>query len=472
MVRFKKIRRLVAVLVVIAVALTVLTPLQAAAQENSFYDENPFHDIENTDVYYEAVLYCYANGIVNGMNEVRFAPDETLTRAMFVTMLGRVAGNMGLKTSGYSSSFLDVEKDSWYESYVGWAYKFNIVNGMSSTRFAPEECITREQAAAIVVRFTTSFGLKLSASSGADLVDRAYVSDWAKPSMNSAIAAGLAIGLDEGMLRPQANATRAETVVMLHTLCERYIGDTKLFYIFGDYVKADKQLPVNDYIGENFQKDGSFRFYQDDNFVSMQGVDVSSHQSEIDWAKVRAAGIEFAMLRVGGRGYGVQTGGYIYSDAQFENNIRGALENDVKVGVYFFSQAVSIAEALEEAEYVLSTIEGYDVAFPVVYDWENISNARARTDNLSSEILTDCAIAFCETVAAAGYKPMVYFNLYISTKLYDLGRLAEYDFWLAEYKDVPEFYYDFKIWQYTDKGKVDGISGHVDMNISFVDYSV
>jgi len=432
--------------------------------------ENPFYDVSSDDAYYDAVLYCYDNGIVEGMSETEFAPDKTLTRAMFVTLLGRVAENMRLETKGYTSSFQDVQKDSWYDTYVGWAAAKEFVNGMSKTRFAPEQSVTREQAVVIVIRFAEKLGLKLDTTLGVEFADRDAVSAWAKTQMDKAIGAGLAIGASEGLLRPQQPATRAEIVMMLHTLCERYIGDIKMFEIYGEYRRTIDHLPLNNYINENFQASGSFRSYVDDEIVSMQGVDLSYHQGKIDWPRVRAAGVEFAMLRVGGRGYGIQTGGSIFADTQFEANIKGALENDIHVGVYFFSQAISVEEALEEARYVLSKIEGYDVRFPVVFDWENITSA-SRTDNISSKTLTDCAIAFCDAVAEAGYIPMIYFNNYISMNLYDMGRLGDYDFWLAQYRATPDYPYHFTMWQYTDKGRVDGISESVDMNISFVDYS-
>lgn len=457
-------RKAVAILTAAALMFALCPAVTAAG-------ENPFGDVTYTDLYYEAVMYCYEAGITEGTSETAFTPNGNLTRAMFVTMLGRAAENMGLKTSGYSSQFTDVEKGSWYDTYVGWAAAKGFVTGTSETTFRPKTPVTREQAAVILIRFADKLGLKLETVSDVVFADMADVSGWASASMQRAVSSGLAIGYEEGWLRPQAEATRAETAVILHTLCARYIGGLKLIDSFGRYIKVFDNLPTNRYAKENFSTlPNGWKTYADGETTSLFGVDVSRHQGAIDWARVRAAGVEFAMLRVGYRGYSV-SGGAILDDSCFADNIRGALENGIKVGVYFFSQAVSVEEALAEADYVLSKIREYDVSFPVVFDWENISGDTARTDNVSAKTLTDCAIAFCDAVAAEGYTPMIYFNQYISLVLYDLSRLGNYDFWLAEYNSVPNFYYHFTMWQYTSSGRVDGISGNVDMNISFVDYS-
>ena len=434
-------------------------------------DRSPFTDVSVGDSYYDAVLFCYENKIINGISETSFAPDSMLTRAMFVTMLGRMSKNMGIKTSGYRAPFDDVIRDSWYDTYIGWAAANEIVNGMSPTRFAPHEFVTREQAAVIVIRFANKMGLNLDTGAGPDFSDWQAVSEWALAPMRQAAAAGLAIGgAPEGQLLPRSPATRAESVYLLYTLCTRYIGDMKLTEDQGKYIKEDNGFPVNTYIKSNFRTVNGYKYYQDKQTTSMLGVDVSHHDEAIRWDKVRAAGVEFAMIRAGYRGYGVETGGVICDDARFYEYVRGARDNGIKVGVYFFSQAISVKEALEEADYVLARIKDCDISFPVVFDWEDIP-ARARTNNISRKTLTDCAIAFCDAVAAAGYTPMIYTNQHVALNLYDLSRLSAYDFWLAEYHDVPGFYYGFTMWQYTEKGRMNGIYGYVDINLSFVDYS-
>ena len=133
--------------------------------------------------------------------------------------------------------------------------------------------------------------------------------------------------------------------------------------------------------------------YDSNRIETYVGVDVSSHQYDIDWSRVKAAGMEFAIIRVGYRGYET---GKVCLDDYFEKNIKGALENGLKVGVYFFSQAITPEEAIEEAEFVLNHIQGYEVTFPVVFDWEPFSYSTARTNGLDKETLTSCAVAFLE----------------------------------------------------------------------------
>ena len=180
--------------------------------------------------------------------------------------------------------------------------------------------------------------------------------------------------------------------------------------------------------------------------------------------KVKASGIDFAIIRLGYRGY---TEGSIYQDSNFESNIKEALDAGLEVGVYFFSQAITAKEAQEEADFVLSRLKGYDITFPVVFDWEALGKTSARTYGLDTDTLCECAVVFCDKVAAAGYTPMVYFTSYIGYIKYDLSRIMDYKFWFAQYSATPSFYYDYQMWQYTSRGKVDGISGDVDMNIYF-----
>ena len=143
------------------------------------------------------------------------------------------------------------------------------------------------------------------------------------------------------------------------------------------------------------------------------------------------------------------------------------------MGVYFFSQAVNETEAVEEAEFVLDNLAQVGVAldYPVVYDWETVSSSSARTRNMDGDTLTDCAIAFCETVAEAGYTPMIYYNNFVGYTMYDLDRLTDYDVWFAQYGVTwPTMYYDYRIWQYSDSGSIPGIETRVDMNIAFIPY--
>ena len=226
-----------------------------------------------------------------------------------------------------------------------------------------------------------------------------------------------------------------------------------------------ENVPINGYDEEQFSRDerGFIRYLD-----APVGIDVSSYQGEIDWEQVSASGVEFAMIRLGLRGY---TKGGISEDAMFERNIKGALAAGLDVGVYFFSQAIDPQEAEEEAAFVLERIAPYRVSYPVVFDWESISDASARTKGLGSDAVTSCAAAFCDRIAEAGYEPMIYFNMDQGYLSYRLDRLTDYAFWLAEYHDSPGFYYDFDFWQYSHSGSVPGIEGAVDLDLNLRAYN-
>ena len=191
------------------------------------------------------------------------------------------------------------------------------------------------------------------------------------------------------------------------------------------------------------------------------GIDVSEYQREVDWEKVRAAGIEFVFIRIGGRG---TTEGGLYADSMAKDHYDGAKGAGLQVGMYFYSQAITPEEAKEEAEYVLSLLNGYRLDLPLVYDWE-WGGEDSRTTGMEKELLTEITEIFCKAVSSAGVSPMIYFNESQGLDQLDLERLKDYPFWLALYDGTMDFPYAVDYWQYTPKGKVDGIEGDVDLNI-------
>lgn len=232
---------------------------------------------------------------------------------------------------------------------------------------------------------------------------------------------------------------------------------------FGDMVLTPLEgMPLNPYDKEAFSRDENGRVVYAQG--AKAGVDVSTHQKDIDWQAVAEDGIDFAMLRLGHRGY---SEGGLFLDQTFEQNLRGALDAGLEVGVYFFSQAVTPEEAEEEADYVLSVLDGQELRFPVAFDWESIPGDEARTDGLDGAAMTRCAAAFCERIKDAGYRPAVYFNQTQGYLHYDLRDLTDYDLWLAEYSGAPDFYYHFDLWQYSHTGRVSGIQGDVDLDLAF-----
>lgn len=243
---------------------------------------------------------------------------------------------------------------------------------------------------------------------------------------------------------------------------EVVVADTGRYYFF----PILEELAKNTYDPRAFipDEDGVMHYYEEGERISHKGIDVSRYQSKIDWKKVAEDEVEYAFIRLGIRGY---TEGEIIEDETFQDNIRGALRNDIDVGVYFFTQAMSVEEAEEEAEFVLESIEPYRVKYPVVIDVEAVTSAEARSSELTSEERTEYCIAFCDKIREAGYTPMIYGNLKTFMLLLDIEKLEDYDKWFAYYDEEYYFPYDFKIWQYTNKGSVSGIKGDVDLNISF-----
>lgn len=233
------------------------------------------------------------------------------------------------------------------------------------------------------------------------------------------------------------------------------------------YYPIDFSLKPLQVKNEGLYKDeitGLITYAEDGSTVtSKMGIDVSSFQKEIDWKKVKEAGVDFAIIRCAFRGYG---SGKIVDDPYFYKNIEGALANDIEVGVYFFTEAINIEEAVEEAEYTLDMIKDYNVTCPVVIDIEAVSD-EARTDEMTGAERTDCVIAFCDRIAQEGYTPMIYANTRYFIKTLEISRLEAYEKWFALYDDTLYFPYEISLWQYSASGTIDGIKGAVDLDISF-----
>jgi GH25 family lysozyme M1 (1,4-beta-N-acetylmuramidase) len=227
-----------------------------------------------------------------------------------------------------------------------------------------------------------------------------------------------------------------------------------------------EEVAKHNLLAENFVKtdDGLMQYVENGEVTSHKGIDVSKYQGTINWEKVKTDDIEYAFIRLGIRGY---ESGKIVLDEYFDQNMKGADDAGIMAGVYFFTQAVSVEEALEEAEFVIENIANYNVPCPVVYDVELVDSANARADSLTKEERTEIVIAFCDAIKEAGYTPMIYGNVKCFTKLLDMTKLEDYEKWYAFYDDYMYIPYNVSCWQYTEKGSVSGIKGKVDMNISY-----
>lgn len=235
-----------------------------------------------------------------------------------------------------------------------------------------------------------------------------------------------------------------------------------------EFYKIAPGAPRNDYDVENFYiENGNEMYYHDETGTRLTTItiDVSEFQGDIDWQQVKdEGGVDMAIIRVGYRGY---SGGSVNLDGMFFENVEGASAAGLKVGVYFYSQAISYEEGLEEANFVLNNIAGLGIEGPVVIDTEDAFSEEARTNGISIENRTDSVVAFCETVKAAGYEPMIYANRNWYAMSLDMTRLCNYKLWLAQYSNMPNFPYQYVGWQYTDTGYVYGVEGSVDMNVWF-----
>lgn len=255
---------------------------------------------------------------------------------------------------------------------------------------------------------------------------------------------------------------------VLETLRPLYPDDL-IVYSGGKYnfVPINRNLKLHSYDKANLNilESGEYQYLQEGEVVSYKGIDVSRHQGTIDWNMVAQDGVEFAFIRVGYRGYG---SGKMMEDEFFEENIKGALQAGIKVGVYFYSQAVSREEVLEEAQFVLDKIAPYKIECPVVFDVERVSEGEGRMNAISMEDRTAFTALFCQTIENAGYRPMIYHNTEMGVMMLGLSDLEAYDKWFAAYSDLFYYPYDYKVWQYSQSGRVQGIQGDVDLNISFV----
>lgn len=233
----------------------------------------------------------------------------------------------------------------------------------------------------------------------------------------------------------------------------------------GHVAHLDESAKMNNYDENKIIKKKNKVLYNDSAYKIRQGLDVSKHNSNIDWKKVKASGYDFVFIRIGYRGYGTE--GKICLDEKFAENINGAKAAGLDTGVYFFSQAINEKEAKEEAEFVLKNLAGRKLELPVVFDPESILDAKARTDEVTGEQFTKNTIKFCETINANGYKSMVYANMIWESDYLSMSKLKNIPFWYADYEKKPQSPYEYEVWQYTSKGHIDGVKGRVDLNVMF-----
>lgn len=434
-----------------------IVPLEPVEEEKPDYSSwvNPYSDMKEDDWYFTYVRELNYYNVVSGYPDGTFRPNNQLTagEALKLLLVAATKIDPGPSDLGH-----------WASNYLVLAESLGCVPPGSITDLdLPIDRLSIAQIASIALKLQSVDG----ASPFVD-VDNGYTL--------ALYEAGIVIGDTSGSERffhPGSGITRAEMCTIVSRIRAYVPANNPMTSGYIEY--HGKQYPVQwnvpaaPYNTDLFVKDGSIMYYNDPGYNTVLGIDVSSHQGEIDWQKVAASGIEAAMIRLGYRGYGSE--GTLNMDPCFQQNLAGAMNAGIKVGVYFYSQAVTALEAADEAQFVLAALAGVPLDYPVVFDWETVSADGARTKGLSNTVLTDCAITFCETVALAGYRPMIYYNLPVAYTHYQLERLAAYDKWFAQYGVTkPGMYYDYRIWQYSDSGSVPGIDGKVDMDLIFIPY--
>ncbi len=233
-----------------------------------------------------------------------------------------------------------------------------------------------------------------------------------------------------------------------------------------DAIEVVEEVPDGTIDWTSMMIDSRGRIYYYPNRVvrSRFGIDVSGWSGDIDWAAVAADGVEFAIIRVGYRGY---ADGIMYTDDRYETNLNQARDAGIKVGAYYYSAAINEDEAREEAWRSMELLNGFQLDYPLAFDQEIVTDDYDRTEWLTDEEYTANARAFCEEVAAGGYQPMIYGAENYLERLY-LEELADYPLWYAQYGVLqPTSDYSFMIWQYADEGDVAGVPERVDLNLEF-----
>ncbi len=326
----------------------------------------------------------------------------------------------------------------------------------------------------MILYFGISLYLKLSDTKPA-ASDAVVPQGYTQEELDNAVQAALAE--QEALTKPEVTAdevldtlkSEIKSGTTLVQALRKLYKDEIVLASGGTYhfIPISDSLKHNDYKMENLSitETGELQYYVDDMLKSHKGIDVSKHNGNIDWKKVAADGVEFAFIRVGNRGYGAE--GKLLEDTMFDANIQGAIQAGIKVGVYFYSQAITEAEVLEEAEMVLRKVAPYQISCPIVFDVEKVAGADGRMNEISVEERTRFTKLFCDTVANAGYKPMIYQNMEMGVLMLDLEQLEGYDKWFAYYNKDFYYPYAYKVWQYSDKGRVNGVTGDVDLNIAF-----
>jgi GH25 family lysozyme M1 (1,4-beta-N-acetylmuramidase) len=460
-----------------------------------------FSDIKGN--YWETeILKLHASGVYLGNNGKALAGD-TITRQQAVTMIARAFQVEAGET--ISLPYEDAGDIAWYaQGVVSEMTARGYVNDCEDGNFRPTDPITRAEIVNILnnmvevlLQTDTPYSqnvngnLMVSSANGAALSNMTITGDLIlAPGVRNAVT------LDnvtiQGSLR---NFSGVEPTTVTETPQDPEEEETpaasgiqpSAVYTPGtttgeSIAYGSRQIPVYEGVERSRLYDGDFYWNEDrleyigGDFDTQFGIDVSAYQNRssenqtIDWNAVKEDGVDFAMVRIGLRG---TSSGVIYADQYYAENIDGAMAAGIETGVYFFAQAVTVEEAIEEADFVIDLLKDHKINGPVAYDWE-MNDSSYRVYGTTPEMATACAIAFCQRIEAAGYTPMIYAGLYVSYVKYDQGAISKYLSWYPEYKSAsseklcPTFYYQVDYWQFSSSCAIAGIGGRVDADIKFI----
>ena len=447
----------------------------------------------------DAILKLHASGVYLGNNGQALAGD-TITRQQAVTMIARAFNISGESATVY---YLDADQVADYaKPYLAEMSALGYITDSSDGYFRPTDAITRAEIVTILdnmievlIQTSTTYTqdvegtVMVNAAEGACLQDMTITGDLIlAPGVTGTVTLenvtiqgavrnfGSAVVTDLSQRPEEPEQPPAIQPGDVYTPSETT----------GEYLTySNQQIPIYAGVERNRFSQGDFMWdpdrpdrliYTGDDYRTRFGIDVSAYQNRasanntIDWEAAKADGVEFAMVRIGLRGYG---SGSIMEDAFYAQNIDGAMAAGIETGVYFFAQAITVEEAIEEADFVISLLEGHEIDGPVAYDWE-MHDSTYRVYGTTPEMATACAVAFCERIEEAGYDAMVYAGQYVSYIKYDQGALEPYLSWYPEYKSessellYPTLYYHMDYWQYSSKCSVAGIGGNVDVNLQFI----
>ena len=465
---------------------------------------------DTAGTYWEsAILKLNAAGIYLG-NNGRALPSDTITRQQAVTMIARA---FGVDAATETLSYLDAEQSADYaRGPVAEMTARGYITDSQDGSFRPLDPITRAEIVSILnnmiqvlVQETAEYAadvsgtMMINAEGGASLRDMTIAGDLIlAPGISGPVT--LNNVTIQGALRnfsgveptwfqvvptdpqqpgePQTPETPAgpgiqpsEVYTPGVTTGETFEYDKRQIPVYAD------AEPIQLYEGDFVWNDtGDRLIYTGNRYRTRFGVDVSAYQNRasetktIDWQAARDDGVEFAMVRIGFRGTST---GAINADEYYAQNIDGAMAAGIETGVYFFAQAITVEEAIEEADFVIELLRDHEINGPVAYDWE-MHNSSYRVYGTAPEMATACAIAFCKRIQEAGYTPMIYAGTYVSYIKYDQGAIAPYLSWYPEYKSAsseklyPTIRYQMDYWQFTSSCTVAGISGRVDANLQFI----